>query len=62
MTEEDDTAGGWGNEEVYDNQGPTATMMDLPEVKLFGKWSLNDVEVTDISLVVPHQYFFIFFK
>jgi len=25
---------------------------DTPEVKLFGKWSFDDVEVRDISLVV----------
>lgn len=25
---------------------------DAPEVKLFGKWSFDDVEVRDISLVV----------
>lgn len=25
---------------------------DTPEIKLFGKWSFEDVEVRDISLVV----------
>uniref|UniRef100_F1LG99 40S ribosomal protein S5 n=1 Tax=Ascaris suum TaxID=6253 RepID=F1LG99_ASCSU len=28
---------------------------DLPEVKLFGKWSLDEVYVSDISLVNPVQ-------
>ena len=28
------------------------TFDDAPEIKLFGKWSFDDVEVRDISLVV----------
>lgn len=38
----------WGEPEAIEEQ-PT---IEAPEVKLFGKWSLNDVEVSDISLVV----------
>jgi hypothetical protein len=26
----------------------------VTEIKLFGKWSLDDVEINDISLVVSH--------
>jgi hypothetical protein len=51
--EEDAT---WAVEDMpqdnQDDQAPLATMIDMPEVKLFGKWSLNDTEVSDISLVV----------
>jgi hypothetical protein len=37
------------SEEVIEHP---ATNIDVPDVKLFGKWSLNDVEVNDISLQV----------
>lgn len=40
------------NEEVVAEQPPLVTNIDAPDVKLFGKWTLNDVEVSDISLVV----------
>jgi len=52
MAEED--VGGWGAEaEVVaeDVDSPMAITIDVPEVRLFGKWSLNEVEVSDISLV-----------
>jgi small subunit ribosomal protein S5e len=29
---------------------PNAAIQDLPEVRLFGKWSLEEVQVSDISL------------
>ncbi|KAI6205439.1 30S ribosomal protein S7 [Aphelenchoides besseyi] len=32
-----------------DNEEPH--LIEMPEIKLFNKWSLNDVEVSDISLV-----------
>ncbi|KAI6244010.1 30S ribosomal protein S7 [Aphelenchoides fujianensis] len=35
-----------GAEDVEEPQ-----LIEMPEIKLFNKWSLNDVEVTDISLV-----------
>jgi hypothetical protein len=37
------------SEEVIEHP---ATNIDVADVKLFGKWSLNDVEVNDISLQV----------
>jgi small subunit ribosomal protein S5e len=40
----------WGVVDVVDGEGDMIAI-DFPEVKLFGKWSLNDVEVTDASLV-----------
>jgi hypothetical protein len=27
-------------------------MAEIPEIKLFGKWSLEDIEIQDISLTV----------
>lgn len=43
----------WGPAvDVANGEDMQMISMDLPEVKLFGKWSLNDVEVTDASLVV----------
>jgi small subunit ribosomal protein S5e len=42
---EEEQQGGWGveqEEEIYDHSS---------EVKLFGKWTLNDVQTSDISLV-----------
>lgn len=34
--------------------------VEMPEVKLFGKWSLDEVQVSDISLVVSHLTFLCF--
>lgn len=31
---------------------PAAPQVELPEIKLFGKWSSEDVQVNDISLTV----------
>jgi len=31
---------------------PTQIAAELPEVKLFGRWSCDDVEVSDMSLQV----------
>lgn len=46
------------NIETYiENAAPKAIQQNA-EVSLFGKWSLTDVEVSDISLVVS---FFVFF-
>lgn len=57
MTEIEETpaADGWTTEEMpidNDGGGQQLVTIDVPEVKLFGKWSLNEVEVNDISLVV----------
>ncbi|KAI3422536.1 ribosomal protein S5 [Globodera pallida] len=42
----------WGGvEEVGGEESTQLVSLDVTEVKLFGKWSLNDVEVSDISLV-----------
>lgn len=42
---------GWGVEEMAADTGDNGPVsIDVPEVKLFGKWTLNDVEVSDISL------------
>ena len=56
MTEIEETpaADGWTTEEMpidNDGGGQQLVTIDVPEVKLFGKWSLNEVEVNDISLV-----------
>uniref|UniRef100_A0A915EFS6 40S ribosomal protein S5 n=1 Tax=Ditylenchus dipsaci TaxID=166011 RepID=A0A915EFS6_9BILA len=41
----------WAQEAIVDDQSMLVANIDAPDVKLFGKWSLNDVEVSDISLV-----------
>lgn len=33
-------------------EDPNAVIADHPEVRLFGKWSLEEVQVSDISLTV----------
>ena len=35
--------------------GEDEQLIEMPEIKLFNKWSLNDVEVSDISLVVSEK-------
>lgn len=54
----DNVGGGWATEEIpmEDNGANQLVTIDVPEVKLFGKWSLNEVEVSDISLVVSYTY------
>lgn len=49
MAEED-----WGDVGVVANvdSAPAAIAAELPEVKLFGRWSCDDVEVSDMSLQV----------
>ena len=34
----------------WDEQAPAVA--EMPEIKLFGKWSTEDVQVSDISLTV----------
>lgn len=36
----------------------TPVVAELPEIKLFGKWSTEDVQVSDISLTVSTCIFF----
>ncbi|KAI1724280.1 ribosomal protein s7p/S5e domain-containing protein [Ditylenchus destructor] len=40
----------WTEDPIMEQPALTANI-DTPDIKLFGKWSLNDVEVSDISLV-----------
>lgn len=44
----------WGDvgETFHQTNAGTTTQVELPEVKLFGKWSCEDVEVSDMSLQV----------
>ena len=35
--------------------GAAPIMAEMPEIKLFGKWSCDDVEVVDMSLQVRHN-------
>lgn len=46
----------WGDVQVVGNvdSAPLQVAADLPEVKLFGRWSCDDVEVSDMSLQVSH--------
>jgi small subunit ribosomal protein S5e len=47
------------DEEVAEATAPSAALevasADLPEIKLFGKWSCDEVNVSDMSLQV-NQY------
>ncbi|GFT16272.1 40S ribosomal protein S5 [Nephila pilipes] len=36
--------------EIWDDASPVPMAQELPEIKLFGKWSSSDVQVSDISL------------
>merc|ERR1712029_731716 len=40
----------WSNEPMAEMEAPAAVLTEIPEVKLFGKWSCEDVQVTDMSL------------
>jgi len=43
----------WGDVGVTNvDSAPVQIAADLPEVKLFGRWSCDDVEVSDMSLQV----------
>lgn len=44
----------WGDVGVSANvdSAPLQVTAELPEVKLFGRWSCDDVEVSDMSLQV----------
>ena len=54
----------WADEEVpMDNiEQPTTMMAELPEVKLFGKWPCEDVQVNfhTRNLLSPISYLLIF--
>ena len=36
--------------------GDVSNQIQLPEIKLFGRWSTQDVEVGDMSLTVNMKY------
>ena len=40
--------------ENWDEQA-APVVAELPEIKLFGKWSTDDVQVSDISLTVSKE-------
>ena len=43
----------WNDEiESAQEEAPVAILAELPEIKLFGKWSCDDVNVADMSLQV----------
>lgn len=50
--------------ETFDDSpmgGVTAPQIaELPEIKLFGRWSCDDVQVNDISLQVKFVFYSIF--
>lgn len=43
----------------YEDDNVIAPAYELPEVKLFGRWSCDDVHVADMSLAVRVFFFFI---
>lgn len=43
------------------NVAPLQVTAELPEVKLFGRWSCDDVEVSDMSLQVCFSSIFLFY-
>lgn len=49
---------GWDDVEptAVDN-APAQLALDTNEIKVFNKWPLHDVEVSDISLVVSYMNF-----
>ena len=42
----------WGADEPIAAQAEQYAVVAAPEIKLFGKWSTDDVQVSDISLTV----------
>ena len=40
----------WSNENPKEEVAPAPVISEIPEVKLFGKWSCEDVLVPDMSL------------
>ena len=47
----------WGVDE-----SPVVVAPEVQDIKLFGKWSADDVQVSDISLTVSVTFFVITFK
>lgn len=46
-----------GADAVATDTIPVAQAPELPEIKLFGRWSCDDVQVSDMSLQVSFKYF-----
>ena len=47
----------WGVEE-----SPVVVAPEVQDIKLFGKWSTDDVQVSDISLTVSVTFYIITFR
>ena len=47
----------WAEEAAAASGGPAVAVAELPEIKLFGKWSTDDVQVSDISLTVSYCHY-----
>jgi small subunit ribosomal protein S5e len=47
-------------EEIVEEEDDFVAVGGANEVKLFGKWSFDDIEVRDISLVVRQQHLRLF--
>lgn len=41
------------------DHAPAAQPAELPEIKLFGRWSCDDVQVNDMSLQVWNVWFYV---
>ena len=52
MDEDWDDAGGNTAAAAAPADAGVTIMAEMPEIKLFGKWSCDDVEVVDMSLQV----------
>ena len=46
----------WDGEPAAVEGAPAQAALDSQEIKVFNKWSLHDVEVSDISLVVSYSW------
>lgn len=47
---------GWDSEPAATDGAQAQVALDSQEIKVFNKWSLHDVEVSDISLVVSDSW------
>jgi len=50
------TVAGTMAEENWDDVPSVQPQVELPEIKLFGRWSCDDVQVSDMSLQVNISY------
>jgi len=49
----------WG---AADDSAPVVVAPEVQDIKLFGKWSTDDVQVSDISLTVSCSFIFCLYK